>query len=135
VSYHQYEIRRRITSSRDGGVNVSNDARMIRIIADWGSTDTEVRVWFTNRETARAVGSALLASARAGTQVADQRWAGDDDTVVQVTVEPAVPILHIGDDSWPLSAEDAIHLGQWLITWADQARKVEDSSSPRLIAE
>jgi hypothetical protein len=107
--------------SSDGSITVSNDARMIRIIANGGSVD-EVRVWFTNRETARAFGSALLASARAGAQVADQRWAGDDDTVVQVTVEPAVPILHIGGDSWPLSADDATHLGQRLIAWADAAR-------------
>jgi hypothetical protein len=54
--------------------------------------------------------------------VPDQRSAGDDDTVVQVTVEPAVPILHIGKNSWPLSADDAIHLGQWLTAWADAAR-------------
>jgi hypothetical protein len=78
-------------------------------------------VAFTNLETARAVGSVLLASASTGTQVADQRWVDYEDTVVQVTLEP-VPILVIGDGSWALSADDAIHLGQWLIAWADEPR-------------
>jgi hypothetical protein len=72
--------------------------------------------WFTDRDTARAVGTALLACAANERLLADQQWTGADGTVVRV--EPTAPLLHIGDCSWPLAIDDAVDLGQRLIAWA-----------------
>lgn len=127
LDYRAYEIRQRqVTAPPDGEtygtITVSNDAVQFRIIAEWNSAPYGYgKVGFTDRDTARAVGTALLTWAGNENPLADQQWTSDDGTVVRVTVEPATPFLHIGDCFWPLAIDDAIDLGQRLIVWAGLA--------------